>query len=151
MTALVRDKELGALSPVDPCVTRSDLRQNPCCFEASVFLISKMGIATFSRGCPEEYRRAEGGRLSAQLDLQGKIPGWGRCPGEGHGNPLQYTCLENPLDRGAWQATVHGISQSQTQLKQLSTLRASRCLYLTLIKEEPGGDCGGLASGPLEG
>ena len=44
----------------------------------------------------------------------------GRSPGEGHGNPLQYSCLENPLDRGAWQATIHRVTQSQTQLKQLS-------------------------------
>ena len=38
----------------------------------------------------------------------GSIPGSGRSPGEGNGNPLQYYCLENPMDRGAWQATVHG-------------------------------------------
>ena len=38
----------------------------------------------------------------------GSIPGWGRSPGKGHGNPLQYSCLENSMDRGAWQATVHG-------------------------------------------
>ena len=38
----------------------------------------------------------------------GSIPGWGRSPGGGHGNPLQYSCLENPMDRGAWWATVHG-------------------------------------------
>ena len=37
----------------------------------------------------------------------GSIPGSGRSPGEGHGNPLQYSCLENPMDRGAWQAMVH--------------------------------------------
>ena len=51
---------------------------------------------------------------------QGSIPGLGRSPGKGHGNPLQYSCLENPVDRGAWWAAVHGVSQSQTQLKQLS-------------------------------
>ena len=39
----------------------------------------------------------------------GLIPGSGRCPGEGHGKPLQYSCLENPMDRGAWQATVQGL------------------------------------------
>ena len=39
------------------------------------------------------------------------IPGLGRSPGEGNGNPLQYSCLENPMDRGAWQATVHGIAR----------------------------------------
>ena len=46
----------------------------------------------------------------------GSIPGSGRSPGGGHGNPLQYSCLENPMDRGAWQATVHGVAKSQTRL-----------------------------------
>ena len=44
------------------------------------------------------------------------IPGSGRSPGGGHGNPLQYSCLENSIDRGAWWATLHGITKSQTQL-----------------------------------
>ena len=48
------------------------------------------------------------------------IPGSGRCPGGGHGNLLQYSWLENPMDRGAWWATVHRIPKSQTWLKQLS-------------------------------
>ena len=46
----------------------------------------------------------------------GLIPGLGRSPGEGQDNPLQYSCLENPMNRGAWQATVHGVAKSQTQL-----------------------------------
>ena len=46
----------------------------------------------------------------------GSIPGLGRSPGGGHGNPLQYSCLENPMDRGAWWATVHGVAKCQTQL-----------------------------------
>ena len=45
------------------------------------------------------------------------IPGSGRSPGERNGSPLQYSCLENPLDRGAWRATVHGVTKSQTQLR----------------------------------
>ena len=45
---------------------------------------------------------------------QGSIPGSGISPGEGNGNPLQYSCLENPMDRGAWQATVHGVAESDT-------------------------------------
>ena len=49
------------------------------------------------------------------------IPGLGRFPGGGHGNPLQYSCLENPMDRGAWWATVHRVAKSQTRLKRLST------------------------------
>ena len=44
------------------------------------------------------------------------IPGSGRPPGEGNGNPLQYSCLENSVNRGAWQATVHGAAKSQTRL-----------------------------------
>ena len=47
------------------------------------------------------------------------IPGSERSPGEGNGNPFQYCCLENPMDRGAWR-TVHRVAKSQTQLKQLS-------------------------------
>ena len=46
----------------------------------------------------------------------GLIPGSGRSPGGGHGNPLQYSCLENPMDRGAWLATVHGVAESRTRL-----------------------------------
>ena len=49
------------------------------------------------------------------------MPGLGKSPGEGNGNPLQYSCLENSMDRGAWWSTVHGVSKSQTQQKQLST------------------------------
>ena len=44
----------------------------------------------------------------------GSIPGLGRSPGEGNGNPLQYSCLENPMDRGTWRATVHGVAKSRT-------------------------------------
>ena len=50
----------------------------------------------------------------------GSIPGSGRAPGEGNGNPLQYSCLENPMDGGAWWATVHGVSKSQTRLSDLT-------------------------------
>ena len=44
----------------------------------------------------------------------GLVLGWGRSPGEGHGNPHHYSCLENPMDRGAWRATVHTVAKSQT-------------------------------------
>ena len=44
----------------------------------------------------------------------GSIPGWGRFPGVGNGKPLQYSYLENPIDGGAWYATVHGVAKSQT-------------------------------------
>ena len=48
---------------------------------------------------------------------KGSFPGSGRSPGEGNGDPLQYSCLGNPMDRGAWRAMVHGVTKSQTQLK----------------------------------
>ena len=48
----------------------------------------------------------------------GLICGWGRSPGEGNGTPLQYSCLENPMDGGAWWAAVHGVAKSQTQLNR---------------------------------
>ena len=50
----------------------------------------------------------------------GLIPGSGRFPGGGHGNPLQFSCPENPMDQGGWWATVHSITKSRTQQKQLS-------------------------------
>ena len=54
----------------------------------------------------------------------GSIPGLGRSPGERNVNPLQYSCLENPMDRGAWWATVHGVAKSRTQLSDLTSLTA---------------------------
>ena len=50
----------------------------------------------------------------------GSIRGLRRSPGEGDGNPLQYSCLENPMDRGAWRATVHGVAKSRTQLSEFT-------------------------------
>ena len=52
--------------------------------------------------------------LPANAGDTGLIPGMGRLPGKGNGNPLQYSCLGNPMDRGAWQATDHGVTKSQT-------------------------------------
>ena len=52
----------------------------------------------------------------------GLIPGLGRSPGEGHGNPLQYSYLENPTDRGAGQATLHGVAESWTRLGDLTAV-----------------------------
>ena len=60
-----------------------------------------------SDGSDDKESACNGGDL-------GLIPGSGRSPGEENGNPLQYSCLENPMDRGAWQAIVHGVAKSQT-------------------------------------
>ena len=64
----------------------------------------------------------------------GSIPGLGRCPGEGNGNPLQYSCLENPMDWGAWWATVHGVIKSQTRLSNFTfTFVVSTCVPASLL------------------
>ena len=59
--------------------------------------------------------------LPASVRDPGSIPGSGRSPGEGNGNPLQYSCLENSMEGEAWWATVHGVTKGWTQLKLLHT------------------------------
>ena len=60
--------------------------------------------------------------LPANAGGPGLISRSGRSPGEGNGNPLHYSCLENPMDRGVWQATAHGVTKSQTQLSKSALL-----------------------------
>ena len=71
------------------------------------FLVTKTG---FELLCCLGSDGKESARNAGDTDL---IPGWGRYPGEGNGNPLQYSCLGNPMDRGAWQATVHRVSPQE--------------------------------------
>ena len=59
----------------------------------------------------------------------GSIPGLGRSPGEGNGNPLQDYCLENPMDRGAWQATVYGVAKSRTRLSDFTIKLNTLLMY----------------------
>ena len=70
---------------------------------------------TFGGATGKEPMASAGGRR-VRLD-----PWWGRSPGGGHGNPLQYSCLGNPTDRGAWWAKIHGVAKSHIQLQRLST------------------------------
>ena len=68
------------------------------------------------------FPRGSDGKESARnVEDPGLMPGSGRFLGEGNGNPLQYPCLENPMDRGAWWTTVHGVAKSQTQLNTAHT------------------------------
>ena len=60
--------------------------------------------------------------LPARARDAGSLPGSGRSPGVGNGNPLQYSCLENPMGRGAWWTTVHGVAKSQSQLSMSPSL-----------------------------
>ena len=68
---------------------------------------------TIKRGFPGGSDNKESSSNAGDLC---SITGLGRCPGEENGNPLQHSCLENSMDRGAWRATVHGVAKSQTQL-----------------------------------
>ena len=72
---------------------------------------------------------------AGDLKDAGPIPGLGRSLGEGHGNPLQYSCLESPLDRGAWWATVHRVAKSWAWLKRLSmhTRACAHYIYAHII------------------
>ena len=56
---------------------------------------------------------SDGKESTSNVGDLGSIPGSGRYPGEGNGNPFQYSCLRNPMDRGAWQGTVHGVAKGQ--------------------------------------
>ena len=62
----------------------------------------------------------------------GSIPGLGRSPGEGNGYSLQYSCLENPMDRGAWRATAHGVTKSLTRLSTHAGAHSGTCTQVSL-------------------
>ena len=76
-------------------------------------------------GFPDGSGGKESAYNARNVGDAGAVPGWGRSPGGGHGNPLQYSCQEIPMDRGAWRATVYRVAKSRTQLKRLSTA----CFY----------------------
>ena len=67
----------------------------------------------------------------------GSIPGWGRSPGGGNGNRAQHSCLENPMDRGAWRATVHGVEKSGTRLKQRSRQACTLISGRANLRDDP--------------
>ena len=77
------------------------------------------------RGLPQQYR-VDGGSDGKESDCNARdldsTPGSGRSPGKGNSNPLQYSCLENPMDRGIWWATVHGVAKSRTRLSDFTSL-----------------------------
>ena len=77
----------------------------------SVFLSQ---VATFTIRLPWWLSSKESTCDAGDAGTEDLIPGWERSPGVGNGNPLQYFCVENPMDRGVWQATVHGVTKSRT-------------------------------------
>ena len=75
-----------------------------------------------------------GEESACQAGDSGSVPGSGRYPGAGNGNSLQYSCLKNPMDRGAWRATVHRIAKSRTQLRWVSISTVVVGLFCPWIK-----------------
>ena len=99
-------------------------------------------IDIFSRNNSSTYRFHSEGKASACNEGDPRsIPGLGRSPGEGNGSPLQYSCLENPVDRGAWWTTVHGVEKSWTRLSDFS-FSLSFFLQIYLHTELPRWLCG---------
>ena len=78
-----------------------------------ILIFFPLSLFGFPGGSEDKVSACKAGDL-------GSTPGLGRCPGEGNGNPLQYSCLENPMDRGAWGATVHRVAKSRTRLSDFT-------------------------------
>ena len=77
---------------------------------------------------------SDGKESACNAGYSGLIPGLGRSPGEVKGNPLQYSCWDNPMERGAWRATVHGVTKSWTRLSLTCTLtKKSLCMTKFLL------------------
>ena len=92
-----------------------------CILWASCFTSSNPRHSNYSFSKPNGFPSGSDGKASV-CDARdpGSIPGLGRSPGEGNGSRLQYSCLENPMDHGAWQATVHGVTNSRTRLSDFT-------------------------------
>ena len=90
--------------------------------KSSDYLVESLVKGTIATGASQVTLVVKNPPANARdIRDEGSIPGSGRPPGGGQGNPLQCSCLENPTDRGDWWATVHRVAQSWTQLKRLST------------------------------
>ena len=98
----------------------------PSCPDPCIFFYCCCNKLGFSGGSVVKNLPANSG----DLDL---IPRLGRSPGEGHSNPLQYSCLENPKDRGAWWAIVHGVTKSPKRLSMRTCILANVRWYLIIV------------------
>ena len=87
----------------------------PKFYDKKKFRISKSHASiSMSHACQDFPGGSDGKESACNVEDLGSIPGLGRSPAEGNGNPLQYSCLENSMDKGVWQATVHGVAKSWT-------------------------------------
>ena len=89
------------LSPIAAIYTKSHIMDIPILSDLFLLLVT---------------HTSDGKESACNAGGPGSIPGLGKCPGEGNGNPLRYSCLKNSMDRGAWRATVHGVAKNQTWL-----------------------------------
>ena len=94
------------------------------------------GIQAHCRFCAFYFGGSDGNEPTFSAGDTGSIPGSGRCPGEGNGYPLQYPCLENSMDRGAWRATVYGVTKESDTTEPL-TLNTLFLLLLLLLHQLP--------------
>ena len=83
------------------------------------------GLWRFTKGFP---CGSAGKESACNVGDLGSIPGFGRSPEKGNGNPLQYSCLENPMDRGAWQAIIHAVAKSRTRLSDFTSLKVTQLI-----------------------
>ena len=109
---------------------------------------SRKSLWVYNTGFPHS---SVGNESACSTGDPSSIPGLGRSPGEGNGNPLQYSCLENPMDRGAWWAAVHGVAKSRTRLSDFTftfhfhALENEMATHSSILawrmpgREEPGG------------
>ena len=124
----IRSHVAGCLSLRKPF--EADLTYNLC----NLILPQRTSLSSKSKTkTTKDYHMSfpggsDGEEYACNAGDSGLIPGSERSPGEGNGNPLQYSCLENPMDRGAWQPRVHGLTKSHTPLT-LSLLRTTTSLH----------------------
>ena len=133
------DWESGLHKPLDRLNERTDqvlrIPQNTNLLIPNLVISTRLDLS---------FLGGSDGKASAYNDVgdPGSIPGSGRSPGEGNGNPLQYSCLENPMDGGAWLATVHGVTKSRTRLSDFTSLylcvRVCACVCVCVRERERG-------------
>ena len=96
----------------------------------SVYLCLSVSLSSYNRASQAALVVKNPPAHAGDIRDVGSVPGLGRSPGGGHGNPLQCSCLQSPMDRGAWQATIHSIAMSQTRLKRHSVHAFHKIFFL---------------------
>ena len=109
-----------------PCNPRDSQESSPTPVQKHQFFCAQLSLWSNSHICRDSPSDSGGEESICNAGDLGLIPRMGRSPGEGNGNPLQYSCLENPKDRGAWQATVLGVAESDFHFTSLTQAPPAR-------------------------